>query len=260
VSEHGGVGDTARSLVIIPTYNEALTIQETVQRLLLTVPAAHVLIVDDGSPDGTGDIAASLAESDPRIHVLHRDRKQGLGAAYVAGFTWALARGYDAVAEMDADGSHQPEELPRLLEGLHDADLVLGSRYVSGGSVVNWPKRREILSKVGNVYARIMLGIQVHDSTGGFRAFRAGTLRAVELSSVASQGYCFQIDMTWRVIRAGLRVKEVPITFVERQQGESKMGAVIVREALTRVTLWGIEHRARQLRGAVAAKMRGRGT
>ncbi|NED94250.1 polyprenol monophosphomannose synthase [Phytoactinopolyspora alkaliphila] len=258
MGQQAGTGGAAgRAAVVIPTYNEALTIRETVERLLVAVPAVHVLVVDDGSPDGTGQIADEMAQREDRVHVMHREAKQGLGAAYVAGFGWALAHGYEAVAEMDADGSHQPEELPQLLEALDDADLVLGSRYVPGGSVVNWPKRREFLSKAGNVYTRIVLGIQLHDSTGGFRVFRAGTLRAIDLGTVASQGYCFQIDLAWRTIRAGLRVREVPITFVERRQGESKMGTDIVREALTRVTRWGIEHRARQLRGMVTSVMRG---
>jgi dolichol-phosphate mannosyltransferase len=181
------------------------------------------------------------------VHVLHRTAKQGLGAAYVAGFGWALERGYDVVVEMDADGSHRPSELPRLLEAVTEADLVLGSRYVRGGQVVNWPKRREWLSRAGNVYTRVLLGLRLRDVTGGYRAFRAATLRKVDLGAVVSQGYCFQVDIAWRAVRAGLRVVEVPITFVEREHGESKMGPHIVREALLRVTRWGLEHRAGQM-------------
>lgn len=239
--------DGGHVLVIIPTYNEALTLEKTVKRLHTVVSTAHVLVVDDGSPDGTGALADEMAALDARVHVLHRHAKQGLGAAYVAGFHWALERGYDVVVEMDADGSHQPEQLPRLLGALSAADLVLGSRYVPGGRVLNWPKHRELLSRGGNRYTRVLLGLRVHDATGGYRAFRAATLRTIELDAVASQGYCFQVDLAWRAVQAGLRVDEVPITFVEREQGESKMGAAIVREALVRVTRWGLEHRAAQV-------------
>lgn len=235
-------------LVIIPTYNESLTLEKTVARLHTAVPEAEVLIVDDGSPDGTGRLADEMADHDARVHVLHRIAKEGLGAAYVAGFRWALERGCNVVVEMDADGSHQPEELPRLLDALSGADLVLGSRYVPGGSVVNWAKRRQLLSRGGNVYNRLLLGIQLHDTTSGYRAFTADTLREIDLDTVASQGYCFQIDLAWRAVLAGRQVIEVPITFVEREQGESKMGPAIVREALIRVTRWGVKHRMEQLR------------
>ncbi|MFW6205155.1 MAG: polyprenol monophosphomannose synthase [Actinomycetota bacterium] len=236
-----------RVLVVVPTYNEAAMIRKMVDRVRGSVPRADVLVVDDDSPDGTGEIAASLAEVDERVHVLHRPVKQGLGAAYVAGFAWGLERAYDVLVEMDADGSHQPEELDRLLEALDTADLVLGSRYVPGGRVVNWSRWRQLLSRGGNRYTRAVLGIPLRDATGGFRAFRAETLRRVDLDGVASQGYCFQVDLAWRAIRAGLIVTEVPITFVEREQGTSKMSGAVVREALWRVTCWGLVHRMRQL-------------
>jgi dolichol-phosphate mannosyltransferase len=183
--------------------------------------------------------------------VLHRKGKQGLGSAYLAGFAWALERGYDVVVEMDADGSHQPEQLPRLLERLRTADLVLGSRWVPGGEVVNWPLHRKLISRGGTTYARLALGVPIRDVTGGYRAFRASTLRALGLDEVASQGYCFQIDLAWRAVQRGLRVAEVPITFVERERGESKMSGSIVRESLLRVSAWGLAHRADQLRGLV---------
>lgn len=245
------------ALVIIPTYNEALTIGKAVNRTRTAVPDAHVLVVDDSSPDGTGAIVDEIAQLDPNVHVLHRAGKQGLGAAYVAGFRWGLDRGYDRLVEMDADGSHQPEELPRLLSAMDDlgADLVLGSRYIPGGAVVNWPRRREMLSRAGNTYVRLALGIPLRDATGGFRAFRADALRQLDLDSVASQGYCFQVDLAWRATRAGLRVIEVPITFVEREQGESKMDSAVIVEALRRVTQWGAAHRLRQAR-SVAGKVR----
>jgi dolichol-phosphate mannosyltransferase len=237
-----------RIAVIVPTYNERGNIESTAGRIRSAVPGADVLIVDDNSPDGTGDIAGELAAGDSHIHVLHRTQKTGLGAAYIAGFRWALAEGYDVLVEMDADGSHQPEELPLLLEALKGADLVLGSRWVAGGTVRNWPKSRELLSRGGNTYARLMLGIGLKDATGGYRAYRAATLRAIALDEVESQGYCFQIDLAMRAIRAGLRVVEVPITFVERIHGKSKMSRAIVAEALWRVTIWGVTGRGRRFR------------
>jgi len=236
-----------RVAVIIPTYNERANVEATVGRIRRAVPDADLLVVDDNSPDGTGEIADKLAAEDGHIHVLHRPGKAGL-AAYIAGFRWALAEGYDVLVEMDADGSHQPEELPVLLGALAGADLVLGSRWVPGGTVRNWPKSRELLSRGGNTYARVMLGIRLKDATGGYRAYRAGTLRAIALDEVESQGYCFQIDLAMRTIRAGLRVVEVPITFVERVHGNSKMSRAIVLEALWRVTVWGITGRGRWAR------------
>lgn len=239
-----------RVIVVVPTYNEALNITGMVERIRATVPSAHVLVVDDASPDGTGRIADKLAQLDDQVYVVHRTAKDGLGAAYVAAFSWVLARDYGVIVQSDADGSHRPEDLPRLLAALADADLVLGSRYVRGGRVENWPRRRELLSRWGNAYVRILLGVPLHDATGGYRAFRAETLRKLDLGGVASRGYCFQIDLAWRAVRAGLTVVEVPITFVEREEGTSKMTGSIVREALWRVTQWGLTHRWSQLRAA----------
>lgn len=238
-----------KTVVIIPTYNERENLDLIVDRVRAAVPAADVLVADDNSPDGTGAIADARAAADPQIHVMHRPGKQGLGAAYLAGFAWALENGYDAVVEMDADGSHQPEQLPALLEALGDADLVLGSRWVTGGRVVNWPRSRELLSRGGNTYTRLALGVPLKDATGGYRAFRASTLRRLGLSDVASQGYCFQVDLAWRAVKAGLRVVEVPITFVERERGASKMSRNIVVEALWRVTVWGAQERTGRLLG-----------
>jgi len=233
-----------RVAVIIPTYDERENLESISARVRSAVPGAELLVVDDNSPDGTGELADKLAAGDSHIHVLHRPGKAGLGAAYIAGFSWALERGYDAMVEMDADGSHQPEELPRLLEALDaGADVVIGSRWVRGGTVRNWPKSREFLSRGANAYARIMLGIGVRDATGGFRVYRAETLRKIALDQVLSQGYCFQIDLTLRAITAGLTVTEVPITFTDRTRGTSKMGRAIVGEAFLRVAQWGITRR-----------------
>ncbi len=258
-----------RVLVVVPTYDEAQTLPGTLARLRTAVPEADVLVVDDGSPDGTGELAERAAADDPAVHVLHRSGKQGLGKAYVAGFGWALARGYDVVVEMDADGSHQPEELPRLLAAFADGpggpdarvDLVIGSRWVPGGSVVNWPWHREVLSRGANTYTRLAMGLPVRDATAGFRAYRAPVLAALHLAEVASAGYCFQIDMAWRVHLSGGVIREVPIRFVERQQGRSKMSNRIVVEALLRVTGWGVRHRCAQARswaGRAVAAVRGR--
>jgi dolichol-phosphate mannosyltransferase len=237
-------------LVIIPTFNERENLPLIVARLQAAVPGAHALVVDDGSPDGTGAIADTLAEADERVHVMHRTAKAGLGAAYIAGFRWALERGYGVVVEMDADGSHAPEQLPRLLGRIEaGADLVLGSRYVPGGSVVNWPRRREVLSRGGNLYSRLALGVKLNDITGGYRAYRREVLEALPLDAVASQGYCFQVDLAWRAVQQGFTVVEVPITFTEREIGESKMSGGIVREALLLVTRWGVRNRVNALRG-----------
>lgn len=240
---------TNRVLVIVPTYNEAGNVRKTVERVRTAVPPADVLVVDDNSPDGTGQIADRLAELDEHVHVLHRPGKAGLGAAYVAGFRWGLDRDHDVLVEMDADGSHQPEELPRLLAALEGADLVLGSRYVPGGRVVNWSRHREMLSRGGNVYARLALGVPMRDATGGYRAICADALRRLDLYDVASQGYCFQVDLVWRAAQSGLRVVEVPITFIERVEGTSKMSSAIVFEALVKVTGWGVARRFGWLRG-----------
>jgi dolichol-phosphate mannosyltransferase len=234
-------------LVVIPTYNERENLGPIVARLHEALPQAHALVVDDGSPDGTGQLADEMAAADERVHVLHRTEKAGLGAAYVAGFGWALERDYGVIVEMDADGSHGPEDLPRLLDALTDADLALGSRYVPGGKVVNWPKYRELISRGGGLYSRIALGAKIRDITGGFKAFRREVLGKINITSVASQGYCFQIDLTWRTIEAGFEVVEVPITFTERAVGESKMSGSIVREALWRVTKWGVRRRLEQV-------------
>jgi dolichol-phosphate mannosyltransferase len=246
--------DLGRIVVVIPTYNEKENLELIVARTRAALPEVHVLVADDNSPDGTGDIADALAAADDHIQVMHRAGKQGLGAAYLAGFEWALENGFDVVVEMDADGSHQPEQLHRLLDKLRTADLVLGSRYVTGGSVVNWPKSREVLSRGGNVYTRIMLGVPLKDATGGYRAFRASTLRTLDLEGVESKGYCFQVDLARRAVQAGLRVAEVPIEFVERELGDSKMDQRIVTEALWRVTVWGAQDKAQKARRLLAGK------
>jgi len=234
--------------VVIPTYNERDNIEPIVGRLRAAAPGADVLVVDDNSPDGTGEIADKLAASDPRVHVLHRPGKSGLGTAYLAGFRWALDNGYQVVVEMDADGSHDPRDLPGMLAALDRADLVIGSRYVPGGTTVNWPRSREALSRAANLYVRLVLGIGVHDATGGFRAYRAATLGRIGLDGVDSQGYCFQVDLTLRTVLAGLRVREVPITFTERALGASKMNRAVIAEAFWRVARWGVATRLRRLR------------
>ncbi|HSJ22196.1 MAG TPA: polyprenol monophosphomannose synthase [Nocardioidaceae bacterium] len=235
-----------RVVMVVPTYNEAANLAWIVGRVRKSLPDADVLVVDDGSPDGTGEIADELAEADSHVSVVHRTAKEGLGAAYLHGFRVALANGYDVIGEMDADGSHQPEQLPRLLDALEDADLVLGSRWVPGGSVVNWPWTRVALSRGGNLYTRILLGIPVRDATGGFRLFRRTALEKIDLDSVHSVGYCFQADLAWRTVEAGLRVREVPIEFVERVRGESKMSPDVAVESLRRITTWGLRERQRQ--------------
>lgn len=253
-SAEQGFADLGRILVIVPTYNEAENIEPIVTRIRAAVPEAHVLIADDNSPDGTGDLADKLSANDDNVHVLHRLGKEGLGAAYIAGFHWGLAKGYGVLVEHDADGSHQPEQLHRLLAALRTADLVLGSRYVKGGEVQNWPKSREILSRGGNIYTRLALGVPLQDATGGFRAFRRETLEGIGLDQVASAGYCFQVDLAWRAIKSGFRVVEVPITFVERERGQSKMSQSIVIEAMARVGRWGLVYRAQQVRGFFTGK------
>jgi dolichol-phosphate mannosyltransferase len=243
--------DATGVLVIIPTYDERENIERIVERVVTANPAAHILIVDDASPDGTGKIADALADDDTRVHVLHRPGKAGLGAAYIAGFDWGLARGYEVIVEMDADGSHAPEQLTRLLGALGHADVVLGSRWIPGGAVVNWPRRRKVLSLGGNLYTRMALGIELHDATGGYRAYKRAVLESIDYGHVASEGYCFQVDLARRALDAGYHIIEVPITFVERERGESKMSGAIVREAFWRVTKWGATYRGNQLRTAV---------
>ena len=231
-----------RTLVVVPTYNEAQSIRPIIERIRRAVPDADVLVVDDGSPDGTGRIADDLAATDKRVTVLHRPAKAGLGAAYLQGFDRALDGGYDAVVEIDADGSHDPAELPAMLALLESrpADLVIGSRWVDGGQVVNWPWARRAISRSGNRYARWMLRSRIRDLTAGFRVYRASALRGLDRAVVSSQGYCFQVELAWRIEANGGVVVEHPIAFVERTTGRSKMGAGIVAEALVRVTTWGV--------------------
>ncbi|MGZ5417839.1 MAG: polyprenol monophosphomannose synthase [Nocardioides sp.] len=246
--------DLGRVVVVIPTYNEAENLRWIVGRIRAAVPSVDVLVVDDGSPDGTGDLADTMAAEDPQVSVVHRTQKAGLGAAYLHGFAVALERAYDVIGEMDADGSHQPEQLPRLLDALAEADLVIGSRWVPGGSVVNWPLSRKALSVGGNLYARVALGIPVRDVTAGYRLFRRTTLEAIDLGSVESSGYCFQADLAWRTTQAGLRIVEVPIEFVERERGQSKMDRAVATESLRRITVWGLSERRRQA-GDVLSKV-----
>lgn len=243
-----------RVLVIIPTYNEAENVGPITARLRAAVPQADILIADDNSPDGTGRLADELAAADDHIKVMHRPGKQGLGAAYLAGFDWGLERGYDVLVEFDADGSHKPEQLPSLLERLKTADAVKGSRWVPGGRVVNWPKSRELLSRGGNLWVRLWLGLPLGDATGGFAAWRATTLRGMDLAGVEAHGYGFQVDLAWRAIRNGFTVAEVPIEFADRQFGDSKMSQRIVVEAMVLTTRWGIAHRWAQLRGLFAPR------
>lgn len=240
--------DLGRIVVIVPTYDERENIESIVARVRTAVPEADVLVADDNSPDGTGRLADALAAADPQVRVLHRAGKEGLGAAYLASFDLALTEGYDVLVEMDADGSHQPEQLPSLLDALRTADLVLGSRWVEGGSVVNWPWWRQAISRGGSRYSRIALGLPLRDITGGYRAFRADALRKLDLDTVQSQGYCFQVDLARRAVQAGLTVREVPIEFVERVRGDSKMSQRIVAEAFWRVTVWGAKDKAGKAR------------
>jgi dolichol-phosphate mannosyltransferase len=248
--------DLGRVVVVIPTYNERDNLAWIVGRLRESVPTADVLVVDDDSPDGTGDLADELAAGDPQVSVLHRTEKAGLGAAYLHGFQVAMERGYDVIGEMDADGSHQPEQLPLLLAALGSADLVIGSRWVAGGSVVNWPLTRKALSVGGNLYARVLLGIPLRDITAGYRLFRRTTLERIDLESVESAGYIFQTDLAFRTLRAELVVTEVPIEFVERVRGESKMSRDIAIESLRRITTWGLRERRRQVAGVFSKATR----
>lgn len=237
-------------VVVIPTYNERESLPITITGLLKHAPNVDVLVVDDNSPDGTGQWADELAAQDSRVSVMHRTSKDGLGAAYLAGFEWALNKGYEVICEMDADGSHRPQDFPKLLEAISDesVDLVIGSRWVDGGSVENWPIHREFLSRGGNFYVKALLGLGINDATAGFRAFKARMLRALDFDAVSSHGYCFQVDMSRFVVEAGGVVREVPIRFVERVHGDSKMSGSIVTEALGKVTVWGIQKRAGQVK------------
>lgn len=252
MSRHPSTAPLPPTLVVIPTYDERAALPGTLSRLRAAVPEAHVLVVDDASPDGTGQWAAAVAERDPAVHVLHRQGKQGLGPAYLAGFAWGLERGYRLLAQMDADASHRPEQLPRLLEAVRrGADLAIGSRWVDGGAVHDWPRRRLLLSRGANLYVRVLLGLSVADATAGFRVFRAELLQRLLAHAIASQGYCFQVDMTRRARARGAVIAEVPIDFDERAEGVSKMSSAIVREALVKVTSWGLTARAQGLSKAL---------
>jgi dolichol-phosphate mannosyltransferase len=256
VTEAEGYPGVGRVLVVIPTYNEADNIRTITGRVRRAVPSVDILVADDNSPDGTGRIADELAAADDHIFVLHRAGKEGLGAAYKAGFAEAKNKGYDAVVEMDADGSHAPEELPKLLDELRDHDAVLGTRYIPGGSVHNWPMRRLLLSRGGNIYIRMALGMPFRDATGGYRAYRMPVLDAINVDTVASTGYSFQVELAWRSYRQGFRMTEVPITFTEREHGVSKMSGNIFKEQLLRVTRWGLQTRRDALLGRLGRKPR----
>jgi len=232
-----------RALVIIPTYDEASNIPQLLPQVLNQDECIDVLVVDDGSPDGTGQIADRMASENSRIHVLHRAKKLGLGTAYLAGFEWALEREYDFIFEMDADFSHDPKHLPEFLEAIKDADLVLGSRYLDGRvTVVNWPMGRLLLSYGANIYARVVTGLKLSDSTGGFKCFRRRVLEAIDLDRVRSNGYSFQIEISLRAVKKGFNIKEIPIVFVDRSDGTSKMSGRIVREAIWMV--WRLRFQA----------------
>lgn len=241
-----------RTVVIVPTYNELENLPLIVEQVIGALPTTDILVVDDASPDGTGALADQLASADPRVHVLHRTAKDGLGRAYLAGFAWGLERDYELLIEMDADGSHPADRLPALVQAATvdpSAPVAsIGSRWVQGGSVVDWPLRRELLSRWANVYARLMLGIPVHDATAGFRAYPAAALRRMDLAGVRSQGYCFQIDLTLRAVEQGVALREVPIRFRDRELGTSKMSGAIIAEAMSKVTLWAFtRHLPRRL-------------
>lgn len=243
---HSSLG---RVVMVVPTYNEADNIEWIIGRLRSAQPDLDVMVVDDNSPDGTGKLVEALAANDPQIQVVHRTEKAGLGAAYRNGFRVALDQGYDVIGEMDADGSHQPEQLQALIDALASgADLVIGSRWVPGGSIVNWPRSREFLSRGGNIYVRLLLGLKVKDATAGFRLFRRQTLEAIDIDTVTSTGYVFQTDMAYRTDQQGLKIVEVPIEFVERERGDSKMSKSVATESLKLITRWGISERRAQLR------------
>lgn len=237
--------------ICIPTYNERESLPGLLDRTRAAVPDADVLVIDDNSPDGTGALADDRARRDPQIHVMRRTAKEGLGRAYLAGFEWAIERGYSHVCEMDADGSHRPEQLVDLLaraDAWDKPELVIGSRWTDGGEVVNWPKHRELLSRAGNLYIKIWLNLPAKDATAGFRVYRADALKRLDFAAVESKGYFFQVDMTLKMTDMGARIAEVPISFVEREAGTSKMSGNIVQEAFLRATKLGIERRGAQLR------------
>ncbi|MDT0188786.1 polyprenol monophosphomannose synthase [Rothia terrae] len=238
-----------RVLTVIPTYNEKDNLPVVVSRLRAAVPDSDILVVDDSSPDGTGELADSMAAEDSVIHVLHRKVKDGLGGAYLAGFDWGLTNNYDVLVEMDADCSHQPEQLPLLIEAIENgAELAIGSRYVPGGKTKNWPAHRQILSRGANLYTRLILGTKIKDITAGYRAYRREALQKLNLDGIDSKGYVFQVDLAWRSEQAGLKITEVPITFVEREIGDSKMDGNIILDSMTKVTRWGLTGRANNLR------------
>ncbi|YAL84595.1 polyprenol monophosphomannose synthase [Dermacoccaceae bacterium W4C1] len=250
---HANTPPPRRVLVLVPTYNERENLPLIVARVRDAVPYADLLVLDDDSPDGTGDLADEMAAADPHVQVLHRTEKAGLGAAYLAGFAWGLERGYELLVEIDADGSHPPEVLPKLLAAAEEADVVIGSRYVPGGSVVNWPWHRQALSRAGNTYVRVLLGMDVKDATAGYRVYRASALHLMGLHDVESTGYCFQTDLTRRAAGLGLSIRELPIRFVERELGQSKMNADVMRESLLRITRWGVEYRSAQARNILGS-------
>lgn len=226
---------TDRVLICMPTYNEKENIRQITSAILEVVPEVHVLVIDDNSPDGTGEIADELASADDRIHVLHRTAKEGLGPAYIAGFRWGMENGYDCLFEMDADFSHQPRYLPEMIEQLGSHDVVIGSRYVTGGGTENWGAVRKLISRGGGIYARTILGVDIQDLTAGFIGWRRHVLESIELDTVEASGYVFQIEMKYRAHQAGYRILEIPITFPDREAGTSKMSPGIAAEALTRV-------------------------
>lgn len=239
-----------QALVVIPTYNEIESLPSALDQVRQHAPAAHILVVDDGSPDGTGDYADSRAAADDHIHVLHRTEKNGLGPAYLAGFSWALAGGYELIVEMDADGSHRAEDLALLIqraEMADEPDLVIGSRWVSGGATQGWDAKRVALSRAGNLYINAMLGMRVKDATAGFRVYRASMLRRMDLGRIEALGYGFQVNMTKLVDEAGGRIVEMPIVFKEREAGVSKLSGGIITEELALVTRWGVAKRGGQL-------------
>jgi dolichol-phosphate mannosyltransferase len=238
-----------RTLVITPTYNEAESIAALLEQLLAAEPTIDVLVVDDASPDGTAGIVEKAMAEQPRLHLLQRSTKDGLGAAYRAGFGWGLDRGYHALVEIDADFSHPPDRLPALLDALETADVAIGSRYVPGGRTVGWSPIRKAISRLGNAYVRLVIGLPIHDATAGYRAFRSQVLRSLAVASTASNGYCFQIELAHRAWQEGFRIVEVPITFTERVAGTSKMHRRILLEALVRVTSWALTGGRRRYRG-----------
>lgn len=238
-------------VICIPTYNERESLPGLLDRTRAAVPEADILVIDDSSPDGTGAYADERAKADPQIHVMHRTAKEGLGRAYLAGFEWAIEHWYSHVCEMDADGSHRPEQLPDLLARADKSDkpeLVIGSRWTDGGEVVNWPKHREVLSRAGNLYIKMWLNLPAKDATAGFRVYRADALKRLDFAAVESRGYFFQVDMTLKMADVGARIAEVPISFVEREAGTSKMSGNIIQEAFLRATKLGMERRGAQLK------------